>query len=88
MAKNAIVCEVDPAEGFCAVKNAPPAPSETPEHVKAAISDLHTRWLAEAGVAVQSGVAVEINPMFAPDVETLAQKVKSGTNISEPTYFV
>ena len=29
-AKNAIVCEVDPAEGFCAVKNAPPAPSETP----------------------------------------------------------
>ena len=87
-AKNAIVCEVDPSDGFCAVKNAPPAPSETPEHVKAAISDLHTRWLAEAGVAVQSGVAVEINPMFAPDVETLAQKVKSGTNISEPTYFV
>ncbi|MFK7768270.1 MAG: UTP--glucose-1-phosphate uridylyltransferase [Mariniblastus sp.] len=87
-AKNAIVCEVAPSDGFCAVKNAPPAPSETPEHVKAAISDLHTRWLAEVGVAVSSGVSVEINPLFAPDVETLATKVEAGTTISEPTHFI
>lgn len=86
-AKHAIVCEVDPADGFCAVKNAPPANSETPEHVRTAISNLHERWLTQAGVRVEPGVAVEINPMFAPDPETLANKIKAGTVISEPTYF-
>lgn len=87
IAKNAIVCEVDPTEGFCAVKNAPPANSETPQHVMDAISGLHCRWLTEAGVNVEPGVTVEINPLFAPDKESLAEKVEPGTTISEPTYF-
>lgn len=86
-AENAIICEVDPADGFCAVKNAPPAPAETPDHVKKAISDLHSRWLKEAGVNVESGIAVEINPLFAPDAATLKQKVEPGTTITEATYF-
>ena len=86
-ANNAIVCEVDPADGFCAVKNAPPAPSETPDHVKAAISNLHKRWLDEAGVKVADGVKVEINPLFAPDALALKSKVSAGTTISKTTYF-
>lgn len=86
-AKNAIVCEVDPADGFCAVKNAPPAPAETPEHAMKAISDLHTRWLSQAGVSVAPGVAVEISPLFAPDPEVLKQKIEPNTEISKPTYF-
>ena len=87
-AKNAIVCEVDPAEGFCAVKNAPPAESETPEHVQQAIIDLHTKWLQKAGADVLPGTAVEINPLFAVDSEQLEEKISKGTIVDSPTYFV
>ena len=88
LAKNSIVCEVDPADGFCAVKNAPPAPSETPAHVKQAISDLHTRWLKECGVTVADGVTVEINPFFAVDQRQLKEKADSLSEISESQYLV
>ncbi len=87
-AKNAIVCEVDPADGFCAVKNAPPAPSETPQHVKDAIVALHTRWLEEAGITVADGVKVEINPLFALDVNQLKDKLSTEDSITEDRYFV
>ncbi len=87
LAENAIVCEVKAEDGFCAVKNAPPAKSETPEHVKNAISDLHGRWLQAAGVELASGIIVEINPTFAADVETLKGKIPTGTKIAESTYF-
>ncbi len=98
-AQNAIVCEVAPEDGFCAVKNAPPATSETPAHVKQAISDLHSKWLVGAGVQVQPGVLVEINPLLAVDGEQLTAKIKSGVAlksgetlkagsiISEPIYL-
>ena len=90
-AKNAIICEVDPADGFCAVKNAPPATAETPEHVKKAISDLHTRWFNEAGVDVADGVTVEISPLFAPDAKVLKERIVEDPSLGEPitkdTYF-
>ena len=86
-AKNAIICEVDPADGFCAVKNAAPAASETPEHVKNAISDLHKRWLRKAGAKVADDVLVEISPLFAPDCETLLQRIHPGTVVSDSTFF-
>ena len=90
-AKNAIICEVDPADGFCAVKNAPPATAETPDHVKQAISDLHTRWFNEAGVDVADGVTVEISPLFAPDAQVLKEKIAATPSLSKPikkdTYF-
>ena len=81
------MCEVDPADGFCAVKNAPPAPSETPQHVKDAISALHTRWLTAAGASVEEGTPVEINPLYAPDAATVAAKTESGTTFNQPTYL-
>lgn len=86
-AKNAIVIEVDPADGFCAVKNAPPATSETPDHVRHAISDLHKRWLRLAGAQVADDVLVEINPLYAVDAETLHEKLPAGTVINETRYF-
>jgi UDP-N-acetylglucosamine/UDP-N-acetylgalactosamine diphosphorylase len=88
VARNAIVCEVDPAEGFCAVKNAAPAESETPEHVKQALIDLHTKWLKQAGAEVEPGTDVEINPLFAVDCEQLGEKISAGTRVAGPTYFV
>ena len=87
LAKNAIVCEVDPAEGFCAVKNAPPAPSETPQHVKDAIVALHRSWLESAGANVAEDVKVEISPMFATDREALAAKIDAGMTIDSDKYF-
>lgn len=87
LAKNAIVCEVDPAEGFCAVKNAPPATSETPQHVKDAIVALHRSWLESAGAKVADGVKVEVSPMVATDREALAAKIEAGTTIDSDKYF-
>ena len=87
-AKNAIVCEVDPAEGFCAVKNSAPAESETPEHVQAAISRLHRQWIRRAGVPVEEGVPVEISPLFAVDERQFAERYRKTEAICEPTYFV
>ena len=86
-AKNAIVCEVDANDGFCALKNAPPAPSETEAHVRQAISDLHARWLTAAGVEVADGVKVELSPLFAVDAETTKERFPSGGSVSEDTYF-
>ena len=88
LAQNAIVCEVDPAEGFCAVKNAPPAPSETPEHVKAAISELHSSWLKDAGVEVANDVVVEINPLYAVDAQAVRNRSGSIDPICNDTYLV
>lgn len=90
-AQNAIICEVDPADGFNAVKNAPPADAETPDHVKAAISALHSRWFKESGVGVDDGVKVEISPLFAPDQKALQAKIDAEENfpetISADAYF-
>ena len=86
-ANNGIVCEVDPAEGFCAVKNAPPAASETPDHVKQAISDLHSGWLRESGVSVADDAIVEINPLFAVDAAELATKVDKDSKVEGSVYF-
>ena len=82
-AKNAIVCEVDANDGFCALKNAPPAPAETEAHVRAAISDLHTRWLTAAGVEVADGVKVELSPLFAVDPETTKKQFATGSTVDK-----
>ncbi len=87
-AANALAIEVDPADGFAAVKNAPPATTETAETTKAAMVDQHKRWLNEIGVTVDSGVPVEISPLFAIHEKQLAEKMERGGIISEPTYLV
>ncbi len=86
-ARNAIVVEVDPASAFAPLKNASGAAADTPESVKAQISDLHRQWLREAGAEVADGVAVEISPWFALDAEELRGKVDPGLKITAPTYF-
>ena len=86
-AKNSIVCEVDAADGFCALKNAPPAPAETEAHVRQAISDLHTRWLTAAGVKVAEGVKVEISPLYAVDADVVKEKFEPNSVVDQDTYF-
>lgn len=86
-AENAIVVEINPADGFAAVKNAAGEKTETAATSKKAISDQHRRWLAKCGVKVGDGVAVEINPKFALDADELAGKVDSATTIEAQKYF-
>jgi UDP-N-acetylglucosamine/UDP-N-acetylgalactosamine diphosphorylase len=86
-ARNAIVVEVDPVSAFAPLKNACGAPADTPESVKAQISNLHRRWLRDAGVEVPDAVPVEISPWLALDAEELLGKVCPGSTIAEPTYL-
>ena len=86
-AHNAIVVEVDPAEGFAPLKNASGHRQDTPETVKAQMAALHRSWLRRAGVEVADGVDVEISPLWALDADELAGKTRPGTRVSEPTYF-
>lgn len=86
-AQNAIVCEVDPADGFCALKNAAPAPAETEAHVRDAISNLHRRWLQEAGVHIADDIHVEISPLLAVDEQQVKQNFEAGSQVLEDHYF-
>jgi UDP-N-acetylglucosamine/UDP-N-acetylgalactosamine diphosphorylase len=85
-ANGAVVVEVDPAEHFAPLKNAPGEAKDTPEAVRAQMIALHSRWLRDAGVAVGDGVPVEISPLYALDAEELAQRVAK-TPIAQPTYL-
>jgi UDP-N-acetylglucosamine/UDP-N-acetylgalactosamine diphosphorylase len=86
-ARNAIVVEIDPAQGFGPLKNASGAAYDTPEMVRAQMAAQHRQWLQAAGAEVADGVPVEISPLFALDAEELAAKIKPGTRVTEPTYF-
>ena len=86
-AHNAIVVEVDPASAFGPLKNASGAATDTPESVKAQISDLHRHWLREAGAEVADGIAVEISPWLALDAEELRGKLRPGLKITEAVFL-
>lgn len=86
-AKNAIVCEVDAAEGFAAVKNAPPAQTETPDWVKQAISNLHRGWLEGVGAKVSEEATVEISPFFAVEPNELKGKVSENDEFSGASFL-
>ena len=86
-AERAIVCEVDPAEGFAAVKNSEPAQTETPSWVQRAMVRLHTSWLVQAGAVVAPGTPIEINPAFALDTEQAASRIRPGQKFERPTYL-
>lgn len=87
MAKNAIVCEVDAAEGFAAVKNAPPAETETADWVKQAISDLHRSWIEQAGGKVAPDAVVEISPFLALEAQMLNGNVDLDRELSGSVFL-
>jgi len=86
-APRAILVEVDPAEHFAPLKNAPGSKEDTPEMVKARLVALHSSWLREAGAEVAEGVDVEIGPLWALDAAEVGRKLPPGTRITKPTYF-
>ena len=86
-AANALAIEIDPADGFAAVKNAAPATSETAETTKAAIVNQHARWLVNQGVTIEPGTPVEISPLFAIHEKQLSEHPNLPRLIDKPTYF-
>lgn len=86
-AENAFVVEALASEAFAPVKNADGAETDTPELARQAISDLHRKWLIEAGASVEEGVRVEINPRFALFPQQLAQKIPQNLTIASEQYF-
>jgi UDP-N-acetylglucosamine/UDP-N-acetylgalactosamine diphosphorylase len=87
LARNAIVVEVHPLLAFAPLKNAPGAAADTPESVKAQVSDFYRKWLREAGADVADGIALEVSPCLALDPQELRSKLPSGMRITEPTYM-
>jgi UDP-N-acetylglucosamine/UDP-N-acetylgalactosamine diphosphorylase len=86
-ARNAIVVEADKSQAFAPVKNADREKVDTPATAQAAMIQLHQQWLRCAGAVVADEVPVEISDLFALDAEELAQKIKPGLRVTEPTYF-
>ena len=87
MASQAIVVEVDAAEGFAAVKNAESAATETAATTQAAMIAQQVRWLQAAGVEVAPGVRVEIHPAVAHDPESVRQHFAGTAPIKNEVYF-
>lgn len=86
-ANQAIVVEIDPAETFAPVKNAPGEAYDSPETVRAQMIALHAGWLRAAGCEVAEGVAVEVSPLFAQNAEELAARIPPGLTVTAPRYF-
>jgi UDP-N-acetylglucosamine/UDP-N-acetylgalactosamine diphosphorylase len=86
-ARRALVVEIDPADGFAPLKNAPGAERDTADWVRQQMIAQHRRWLAAAGARVDEGVAVEICPLWAADAAEVAAKLAPGTRVTRPTYF-
>ena len=87
IAKNAFVVESYAGEAFAPVKNADGAETDTPNAAKTAIIDLHRHWLEEAGVCVDQGVQVEINPRLALTAGDLREKISANQRIDADRYF-
>lgn len=87
MARHALVVEADPAEAFAPVKNSDEEKTDNPRTAKAAMMELHRRWLRQAVVKIADDVPVEINPLWASTVSEIRAQLKPGTEIRDPTYF-
>jgi UDP-N-acetylglucosamine/UDP-N-acetylgalactosamine diphosphorylase len=86
-ARKSIVVEIDEAETFAPVKNAPGALRDSPETVRAQMIALHTSWLRAAGCEVAPNVPVEISPLFAQNAQEVAARLSPGLVVTRPQYF-
>jgi UDP-N-acetylglucosamine/UDP-N-acetylgalactosamine diphosphorylase len=86
-ARNAVVVEAAAEEVFAPVKNAIGDPDETPETARAGMIRRDTALLKAAGIVVEPGVVVEVNPLWALDADDVARRLPAGQQVTEPTYF-
>ncbi len=86
-ASQALACEIDPAHGFAALKNAPPASTETAAWVQQAIGNHFAQWIQAIGGTIAPQAIVEINPLFAVDIEELRKRLQPGVHFDQSTYL-
>lgn len=86
-AERAIVVEIDPAEGFAAVKNDATSATENIHTAQAAMIEQHKRWLRACGATVTKGIPIEISPLYALDAEQLAKRIDRAKVFEKPTYL-
>lgn len=84
LARTVTLVEVDPAEAFAPLKNAAGARVDTPEHVQAAMVAHARRMLAQAGVTVADGIAVELAANRIVDTDDIASFLARGSFVSVP----
>lgn len=87
-AEQALVVEVDKAIAFAPVKNDDKSPTDSPMTARAAMIARDATLLRAAGVEVADGATVEVHPLWASTAAEVRGKLKPGTKVSEPTYFV
>ncbi|ODA28944.1 UTP--glucose-1-phosphate uridylyltransferase [Planctopirus hydrillae] len=85
LAKSSLVVEADRSREFLPVKNRDGA--DSPASVRQALLDLHRSWLLQAGAKVSPGVKVEISPLVARDLETLAGQLQPGIEFHQDVYL-
>jgi UDP-N-acetylglucosamine/UDP-N-acetylgalactosamine diphosphorylase len=86
-ASKSLVVESLASESFAPVKNATGSASDTPETCKAALVDLHRRWLRSAGVELDEGCSVEIHPLWAWDEQEVQARFQHSARIQSDTFF-
>jgi UDP-N-acetylglucosamine/UDP-N-acetylgalactosamine diphosphorylase len=88
IARRAIAVEQSAAEVFAPVKNANGAAVDTPFHTQQAILNQHRRWIEAAGSTIQTGVSVEISPLWALDAQEVSQRLDRSVHFSRDTFLV
>lgn len=86
-ARNALVVEATPDEAFAPVKNAPGEATDTAATAQRAMIEHDRKLLQAAGVQCDPNVAVEVNPLWALDVQEAARKIAGARHITQPAYF-
>lgn len=83
LARRVTLVEIDAAEGFAPLKNAPGAAADTAEHVARAMIAHAGRLLARAGITVAEGVPVELAADRIIDERDVATLLPPGSVIRQ-----
>ncbi|MDA7979783.1 MAG: UTP--glucose-1-phosphate uridylyltransferase [Pirellulales bacterium] len=86
-AEHALVVEGKREAVFAPLKNASGEPFDSPESVRAQMTDFHRDWLRSAGVEISDETAVEISPRFAFDEDELRVRKDLPKRVTHETYL-
>jgi len=84
-AERALVVEADRAAEFNPVKNADG--NDSPATAQAALTNLHKRWLQQAGASIAEDAVVEISALYALSAEDLKGKIDTENEYTGSVYL-